>query len=273
MIWEILISSIAFSLILLVPLGMKWEIQKKLAIPGSLSIGIVAGMVTNTMLGGFNPKLYQILILELFLIGGISISLLLWRFYRDPDRTPPEDKNAILSPADGRIIYIKTIEHGSIPFSEKKGKKFSLADFTQSDLLPTDGYLIGIAMNFLNVHVNRAPIDGRICLVRHIKGGFLSLKKKEAVIQNARALTVIENGNFKVGIVQIASRLVRKIILYLQEGHEIRRGERMGMIRFGSQVDLILPNLPSLQIEARPGEEVKAGLSVLARMAGNQGRR
>jgi len=149
-------------------------------------------------------------------------------------------------------------------------RNFPLKDFVQADVFPTGGYLVGISMNFLDVHVNRAPIDGKVSLIRHIQGGFTSLKKKEVVIQNERALTVIDNGHFKVGVVQIASRLVRKIVLFLREDHEIHRGERIGMIRFGSQVDLILPDLPYLRIEVGPGTEVKAGISVIARIAENQ---
>ena len=90
------------------------------------------------------------------------------------------------------------------------------------------------------------------------------MKKKEAVIQNERVLTVIENGDLKLGIVQIASRLVRKIAPYIREGQEIERWERIGIIRFGSQVDVILPALSNLYIKAKPGEKVKAGLSIIA---------
>jgi phosphatidylserine decarboxylase len=269
MTWQVLMSSLVLSLILLIPLGIKWEIPREITVPGSMMIGILTGLIVWGIAGIYNIKFWQVLILQIFLIIGISTSLLLWRFFRDPERIPPEDRNAILSPADGKVIYVKRIENGSIPYSEKKGKKFSLNDFIQSNVLPSDGYLIGIAMNFLNVHVNRAPVDGKVSLIRHIKGGFVSLKKKEAVIQNARALTVIENGNFKVGIVQIASRLVRKIVLYLQEGNEIRRGERVGMIRFGSQVDLILPAFPSVHIEIKPGDNVKAGVSIVAKIVGD----
>lgn len=267
MTWRIFISSVVLSLILLIPLSIKWEIPKRIAIPSSLVVGILTGFILIGMVAIFTIKFWHILILELFLILGISASLLLWRFFTDPERIPPEDRNVILSPADGKIIYVKRIEQGVIPYSEKKGRKFSLNEFTQSDILPSNGYLIGIAMNFLNVHVNRAPIDGKVSFIRHIQGGFASLKIKEAVVQNERALTVIDNGDFKIGVVQIASRLVRKIVLYLREGNEIRRGERIGMIRFGSQVDLILPSLPSLLIEVNPGEEVKAGVSIVAKIA------
>ena len=119
-------------------------------------------------------------------------------------------------------------------------------------------------MNYLNVHVNRAPIGGRVCLLKHIKGLFISLKKKEAVIQNERVITIIENGDIKVGIVQIASRLVRKIIPYLKQGDQVTMGQRIGVIRFGSQVDLVLPDLPFLKIEVNPKDKVTAGISIIA---------
>jgi len=120
-------------------------------------------------------------------------------------------------------------------------------------------------LTYLDVHVNRAPISGRICILKHIKGGFLSLKKKEAIVQNERTLIVIENEQLRLGIFMIASRLVRKIITYIKQDQEIRIGDRIGMIRFGSQVDLVLPDISSLQIKAKPGEQVKAGLSIIAR--------
>jgi phosphatidylserine decarboxylase len=266
MTWEIILSSLILSLILLIPVGIRWEIPKKVSLPASVLIGALTALIVRVVVGDRGIPFYQIVILELFLIGVISASLLLWRFFRDPERVPPEDRNAILSPADGKVIYVKKIEEGTIPFLEKKGKKLLLTDFVQSDSLPSEGYLIGISMNFLNVHVNRAPIDGRISVVQHIRGSFLSLKRKEAVAQNERALTVIDNGYFKVGVIQIASRLVRKIVLYLQEGHAVRKGQRIGMIRFGSQVDLILPNLPFLHIEINPGDNVKAGVSIVAKI-------
>ena len=261
---KLLAFSLLLSCIILIPLSIKWELKKNVVIPAAFIIGLIAWLVTELTLSFWKLASYQILILQVLVIAGISISLLLWRFYRDPERVPPEDENVILSPADGEIKYVKQIEEGKIPFSEKKGRRFSLHDLIQSDLLPSGGYLIGIAMDYLDVHVNRAPIGGKITLLKHIKGLFISLKKKEAVIQNERVLIVIDTGRFKIGIVQIASHLVRKIVPYFRQGEEIQKGERLGVIRFGSQVDLILPDLLNLRILAKPGQEVKAGLSIVA---------
>ncbi len=261
---KIFISGLVLSFVTLVPLGIKWELEKKIIIPAAFFIGIMSWTAVMEISSFWNLSFYQIVIFQAFVIAVTSISLLLWRFYRDPERVSPEDQNTILSPADGRILYVKKIEDGEIPFSEKNGRKFSLNDFVQSNVLPSGGYLLGIAMNYLDVHVNRAPIDGKISLLKHIKGLFISLKKKEAIIQNERVLIVIENDHFKIGIVQIASRLVRKITPYLKEGTEVNKGERIGAIRFGSQVDVILPDLSSLNIKVNPGEKVKAGLSIVA---------
>lgn len=258
------ISSIVLSFFILIPLSIKWELDRRLTIPTALFIGVISGSIVYVIFTLWIIPFYMIIIIEFLLIGVISIFMLLWRFFRDPERLPPKDKNCILSPADGQIKYIKRIEKGEIPFSEKKGRTFSLYDFVQADVLPQGGHLIGIAMNYLDVHVNRAPISGRVSLLKHIRGSFLSLKKKEAVVQNERNLIVIENKHFKLGIVQIASRLVRKIVPYIKEGQEIQKGTRIGIIRFGSQVDLILSDLPSICIKVNPGEKVKAGLSIIA---------
>jgi len=130
--WKILVLCFIFSFIILVPLGIKWEIERKVIILGAFFIGALSGLIVSSILGIYNLNFYQILILEFFLIIGISISLLLWRFYRDPERIAPEDENGILSPADGRVIYIKEIIDGTVPFSEKNGKKFPLEGFRSS---------------------------------------------------------------------------------------------------------------------------------------------
>ncbi len=266
MMGKILISSVGLSLVILLPLSIKWQFPLGISVRSSLFIGMFAGFVVSGIEKIYNLKYLHSLILQLFLILGIFAAFLVWKFNRNPERIPPEDKNTILSPADGKVIYVKRFENGSIPYSEKKGNKYLLRDFVKSDVLPSEGHLIGISMTFLDVHINRSPIDGRITVIRHIEGDFISLKKEDAVVLNERALTVIDNENFKVGVVQIASRLVRKIVIFIREGQIVRRGERLGMIRFGSQVDLILPSLAFINILVRPGDDVKAGSSVLARI-------
>ena len=138
-------------------------------------------------------------------------------------------------------------------------------DFIHSNIFSTNGYLIGISMNFLNVHVNRAPISGKVSLLKHIKGGFSSLRKKEALLSNERYLWIIVNGDKKTGIVQIASRLVRRIVPFIEEDCNVTRGDRIGIIRFGSQVDLIIPDIPPVSLQVKTGELLRAGESIIAK--------
>ena len=149
-----LISGLVLSFITLVPVGLKWELEKKIVIPAAFLIGTMSWILVHVTTTFWNLTFFQIVIYQVFLIGVISISLLLWRFFRDPERIPPDNENAILSPADGRIIYVKKIENGEVPLSEKNGRKFPLNDFVQSDVLPSGGHLIGILLTYLDVHVN-----------------------------------------------------------------------------------------------------------------------
>ena len=163
------------------------------------------------------------------------------------------------------MVYVKKIEEGTIPVSEKNGRSFRLDEFAGTQAMAPSGYLIGTAMTYLDVHVNRAPIAGKTRLLKHITGRFLSLKHPEAVFQNERAVTVIEGPDITIGVVQIASRLVRNIISFVQPGDTVRQGQRFGKIRFGSQVDLVVPDRPALEILVAPGDKLKAGVSIVAR--------
>jgi phosphatidylserine decarboxylase len=124
--------------------------------------------------------------------------------------------------------------------------------------------VIGIAMSFLDVHVNRAPISGRVAVLRRFPGLFGSLRRPEMLFENERATVVIERGDIQVAVVQIASRLVRRIVAYVEEGDDVAAGQRIGMIRFGSQVDLVLPLRDGLRVFAEPGDRVVAGETILA---------
>lgn len=255
----------AIALGTLLPLSIKWELDKKLVLPSICCIGFAGGTGAYFIVRYWDLAILHFILISIFLIWITALSLLVWRFYRDPERIPPEIINVILSPADGVIKYVKHFKEGEIPLSEKNDRTFSLKDFTQTELLASGGYIVGIVLSYLDVHVNRAPINGKIQLMKHIKGLFLSLKKSESVFQNERAFMIIDNGVKKLGVVLIASRLVRKIVFYVREGENIGSGERIGMIRFGSQVDLIIPEDPHLRIEVQEKARVKAGYTVIAR--------
>ncbi len=197
----------------------------------------------------------------------IVLSIVFFRFWRDPERTPLENEGVIVSPADGEVIYVTQIPQGIIPLVTKDGQDYRLKELVGIDFDDQGKgiIVIGIEMNILNVHVNRCPIEGSVKFVRHIQGKFISLRKSEAPFLNTRCTTNISNKEVTVAIVQIASRLVRRVDNYLTPGQSVCLGQRLGMIRFGSQVAVIIPNRVDLRVDACIGQKTWAGISVLAR--------
>lgn len=210
----------------------------------------------------YDSKVLTILVL-LLLIPSMSVILTLLRFYRTPFRKMRATDDEIVSPADGNIIYITKIEKGDIPISIKKGVVAKLEEFTNTGLLDTPCWLIGINMTPFDVHKNCAPVDGDIVLNKHFNGEYLSLKHAEALIRNERNTIVINNKRGKVGVVQTASRLVRRIVTYKNVGDIVQKGDWFGMIKFGSQVDVILPIDCEILIELK--QQVYAKKSVIAK--------
>ncbi len=249
----IFISSLLLSIIILFPLAKKFEIRKKLSCFGILVLGCLVGFSTILVWAIHELSIRTIFLFELgFLILFTGI-IGLYRFYRDPERIPPNRENIILAPADGFIKYIKK----PTVHSSQSTDFIDALDIGQS-------WLIGITMTYLDVHINRSPIAGKILLVKHISGKFLSLKKKEASGENKRVILIIDNGNFKIGLQLIASRMVRKILVWVNVNESVELGKRIGKIVFGSQTDIIIPELPELKINVHEGKQVYAGLTVLA---------
>lgn len=197
----------------------------------------------------------------------VAFLWLMFKFWRDPERVPLETEGVVLSPADGVVKYINHIDEGLIPGVVKNGRTYSIKELAGTELLTGCVHVIGVEMNLLNVHVNRCPIRGRVQQVNHIPGKFLSLRRDEAPFVNERCTTLIENEQLRVAAVQVASRLVRQIDNYLQAGRTVSAGQRLGMIRFGSLVAVILPDRPDVKISVNIGDQVEAGVSVLARYA------
>jgi len=256
---------ILLMLITLLPLAWKWQL-------GVLRIGIL--VVLMTLLSGLVVGLLEFwfpntLLLRVSLTWMLSVlavfAFLAYRFYRDPERGVPDLHNVIVSPADGKVIYIRRSRDGMLPVSTKHGQQYPLRELTKTPFYTAEVFVIGISMNFLDVHVNRAPIAGRIAIQRHFPGRFGSLRQTEMIFENERATTIFEKEELQVAVVQIASRLVRQIVSFVAEGQHMTLGQRFGLIRFGSQVDMVVPSYESLELLIKPGDTVKAGLSVIAR--------
>jgi phosphatidylserine decarboxylase len=177
------------------------------------------------------------------------------------------DPNFVLSPADGVVIYVNRVHPGAIPVAEKKGKLLMLGEIEQSSLGKSELWQIGISMALTDVHVNRAPIGGRVTLINHHPGRFISLRNQDAAGLNERQTMIFENELVQVGVVQIASRLVRRIESYVKPGQSTPAGHRIGMIKFGSQVDLLVP-VSQCTLTIKPGDRATAGITAVGFVLG-----
>ena len=227
-------------------------------------IVIVLTILTCYIMVRLLPQNYNWLFFFLIpiLVLGFAFTLTMIRFWRIPNRKIDAKKNELVSPADGNIIYIKKISKGEVPTSIKKGLKAKLNEITQTDLLETPCWLIGINMTPFDVHKNCAPIEGKVILNKHINGKYLSLKEPKAILENERNTLVIKNDKMIVGIVQTASRLVRRIDSYVKVDQKLEQGQWFGMIRFGSQVDLIIPAYLNVNVKLK--QQIFAKKTIIA---------
>jgi phosphatidylserine decarboxylase len=214
----------------------------------------------------------------------------MWRFlffFRNPQRLSSAPGNAILSPADGYVLYIRYINGSdSEVFSVKNEKRIFLHDLMflrKSDNNLTSGWLIGITMSPFDVHYNRAPVEGYIEKTGYefptaVKRNFnmfpalqnLFFKKEQPyndcpyLVHNERASFVISGGGFKIYITQIADKYVKKIVTY-KDRENIKRGEVFGLIRMGSQVDVFIPdNFGPVNVNVTECQHLKAGIDIVA---------
>lgn len=258
------LESLLISTALYAYLHKKTRISLKYLYMDNLGVALPVALVSMFLYQRQYVSIYFILFLLIPVITpGIAFTYTMIRFWRTPVRRITAKENEIISPADGNIIYIKKVEAGETPISIKNGRSFKLTELTKTDLINTPCWLIGINMTPFDVHKNCSPIDGRILMTEHFHGKFLSLKESDALTDNERNTYVIDNDKFRIGVIQIASRLVRRIDTYVKTGQLVKRGDWIGMIRFGSQVDVLIP------IEFEPavilGQQVYAATSVIAR--------
>jgi phosphatidylserine decarboxylase len=254
---------VLLALTTVVPLAWKWQLGVPRTTVAVATFGAFCAVPVALIADSLNtaPYLASLLVWLCTLAGAVAV--LIYRFYRDPHRVSPDDEGAIVSPADGQVLYVRRSLGGRLPVATKLRRDYTIRELTNTPLRSDDAVVVGIAMNFLDVHVNRSPIAGTVTLRKHFAGRFGSLRRPEMAFENERATTVIEAGNVQVAVVQIASRLVRQIVSFVEEGQRVSVGQRIGAIRFGSQVDVILP-LQGLLVVVQPGQHLVAGESVLA---------
>jgi phosphatidylserine decarboxylase len=171
----------------------------------------------------------------------LALTLFVLFFFRDPERTVPGGKGMVVSPADGKVIVIK--------------------DIYEPAYLKQDVKQISIFLSVFNVHVNRAPIGGAIEVVKYNPGKFHVASVDKASLDNEQTSMVIAAGKDKILVKQIAGLIARRIVCYARPGDTIKTGERYGLIRFGSRVDIFLPK--TAEIRVRLGERVKGGEDVI----------
>lgn len=185
-------------------------------------------------------------------IGGFGFAWIFWlivifvvQFFRDPARPIPTQPNAVLCPADGRIVAVETAHD---PYVGREALKIS------------------VFMNVFNVHSQRSPVDGAITKVQYFPGAYLNAAVDKASTENERNAVVLQTaGGHTVTSVQIAGLIARRILCYVHVGEPLTRGQRYGFIRFGSRVDVYLPvgSRPRVSI----GEKVSASSTILAEFA------
>jgi phosphatidylserine decarboxylase len=164
-------------------------------------------------------------------------------FFRDPNRIVPKDEGLVISPADGKVVLIK--------------------EFYESEYIQQEAVQVSIFMSPLNVHVNRFPISGVVSYFKYIQGKYLVAFNEKSSELNERTHIGIENNGYKVIFKQIAGAVARRIVADVTVGQKATAGERFGMIKFGSRVDVIMPKKSEVKVNL--GEHVRAGESVIAR--------
>lgn len=180
--------------------------------------------------------------LEWLLFLFMPLTIFVIAFFRDPERSIPDDKTAIVSPADGRVIKVEKV--------------------TEQRILGRESLRICIFMNVFNVHVNRAPAAGKVLKVLYNPGKFFNASLDKASLMNEQNAVVLEAKNGKViAFNQIAGLIARRIVCHARPGMKLEKGERFGLIRFGSRVDVYLP--AECRAAVKVGDKVSAGSSIL----------
>jgi len=184
---------------------------------------------------------YSVIMVSLLFLGFTT------NFFRDPERATPKGENLIIAPADGKVVVLKKIR--------------------DDEYFHTDVQQISIFMSPLNVHVNRSPITGIVRHTRYVKGEYFAAFEDKASEKNEQMIVGLEGVHGKIIFKQIAGFLARRIVCPLQLGDTVKMGERFGMIKFGSRVDVFLPL--SVNVRVQIGDVTTAGETILGEYSQN----
>ena len=215
----------------------------RFASEGLLFIGIAALVAAGAYAVALDRQSWP-----LWVLAGLFTVLALWvgYFFRDPERSGERGARLVIAPADGKIVMV--------------------TDVDEPAFLHGRATRVSIFMSVFNVHVNRYPVDGVVLYVHYNKGKFFNAAAEKSSLENEQMSVGIESGKHRVLVRQIAGLLARRIVNYSREGEQVTQGERMGIIRFGSRVDVFLPTAAS--IRAKVGELTAAGSTVIAELPG-----
>jgi phosphatidylserine decarboxylase len=204
----------------------------------TVSIVCLLGIVLSLLF--VEPKILKYCIVA---VSGVFLGLTI-NFFRDPGRTSPAGENLVLSPADGKIIAVRQLE--------------------EKEFLGSGATVICVFMSPLNVHVNRNPISGTVKYLRYVKGEYFAAFEDKASEKNEQMVIGIEGSRGRVLFKQIAGFVARRIVCTLKMDDTVKAGERFGMIKFGSRVDVFVP--ANAVVRAKVGDKTAAGETVLAEL-------
>ncbi|HEX8848075.1 MAG TPA: phosphatidylserine decarboxylase family protein [Gemmatimonadaceae bacterium] len=181
-----------------------------------------------------------------WLLSAVLVVVAVWvvYFFRDPERIGERGDRIVTSPADGRVVLITEVDEPA--FIHGRAKRVS------------------IFMNVFNVHVNRYPVSGTVKYVQYNPGKFLNAAVEKSSLENEQRSVGIESGPYRILVRQIAGLIARRIVTYSREGERVEQGERMGLIRFGSRVDVFLPTDATVRVKI--GDLTTAGTTTLAEL-------
>lgn len=210
--------------------------------PQSRALPVAGAGYTWILASSFVTLVFALLELSIPAIAALAATFCIGSFFRDPERFVPDAENAVVSPADGRVVKAEVLEEN--PFISGPCLK------------------IGIFMSIFNVHVNRVPCSGKVFSMHYQPGRFISASRDGASTENEQQAVILETEEaVRLCFVQVAGLVARRIICWLEPGDRVSRGERFGMICFGSRLDLYLPAQTALNVSE--GDRVKAGQSIL----------